>query len=112
MALRPVTQVAATEPGAKTAAAPVNNSRDPVCLHSVANIKPRQEFLATETYFGNKKQKIRTLAYLDTLSSHCFISEKLFKKMHDADPCRSSVQYTTESVVSQWLWTKMFILHL
>ena len=98
MALRPVTQVAATEPGAKTAAAPVNNSRDPVCLHSVTNIKPRQEFLAAETYFGNKKQKIRTQAYLDTLASHCFISEKLFQKLQDADPRRSSWQYTTDSV--------------
>ena len=85
MALRPVTQVAATEPGAKTAAAPVNNSRDPVCLHSVTNIKPRQEFLAAETYFGNKKQKIRTQAYLDTLASHCFISEKLFQKLQDVE---------------------------
>eukprot|EP00963_Diacronema_lutheri_P009241 scaffold832_cov409-Pavlova_lutheri.AAC.2 len=67
--LRPVTTVTGTEPGAKPAAAPVTKDGNPVCLHSLTNDRPRHEFLAAETYFGNKPHKVRTQAYLDTLAS-------------------------------------------
>eukprot|EP00963_Diacronema_lutheri_P003637 scaffold286_cov382-Pavlova_lutheri.AAC.1 len=93
--LRPVTTVAGTEPGAKPAAAPVTKDGNPVCLHSLSNDRPRHEFLAAETYFGNKPHKVRTQAYLDTLASYCFISERLFKELQQADPKGLSWQYTT-----------------
>jgi len=95
MALRPVTKVAGTEPGAKSAAAPVIKERDPVCLHSLTNSRPRHEFLAAETYFGKKPNKIRTQAYLDTLASYCFISERLFRTLKQSDPKGLSWEYTT-----------------
>ena len=87
-----------TGPGAKSAAAPDTNSKEPVCLHSLANHKPRQEFLAAETYFGCKPKKIRTQAYLDTLASHCFLSEKIFKELQAFDPQGLSWQYADDTV--------------
>ena len=87
-----------TGPVAKSAAAPDINSEEPVCLHSLANHRPRQEFLAAETYFGCKPQKIRTQAYLDTLASHCFLSENIFKELRAADPQGLSWQYTDDTV--------------
>eukprot|EP00963_Diacronema_lutheri_P002063 scaffold134_cov409-Pavlova_lutheri.AAC.3 len=97
VALRPVTIVNETEPGAKSAAAPVTKKRDPVCLHSLTNNRPRHEFLAAETYFGKKPNKIRTQAYLDTLASYCFISERLFDTLQQSDPQGLSWGYTSQS---------------
>ena len=86
MALRPVTSVSGTEPGAQQAAAPVTKLQECINLNSVAASRPRGEFLAAETYFGKKSQKIRTQAYLDTLASYCFISERLYDSLRQADP--------------------------
>eukprot|EP00963_Diacronema_lutheri_P000518 scaffold27_cov394-Pavlova_lutheri.AAC.1 len=97
VALRPVTIVTETEPGAKSAAAPATKKRDPVCLHSLTSNRPRHEFLAAETYFGKKPNKIRTQAYLDTLASYCFISERLFDTLRQSDPQGLSWGYTTQT---------------
>eukprot|EP00963_Diacronema_lutheri_P000659 scaffold42_cov432-Pavlova_lutheri.AAC.3 len=93
--LRPVTTVTGTEPGARPAATPVNKDGKPVSLHSLSNDRPRHEFLAAETYFGKKPKRVRTQAYLDTLASYCFISERLFTQLQQADPKGLSWQYTS-----------------
>ena len=97
MALRPVTSVSGTEPGAQQAAAPVTKLQECINLNSVAGSRPRGEFLAAETYFGKKSQKIRTQAYLDTLASYCFISERLYDSLRQADPTEVSWECTAAS---------------
>eukprot|EP00963_Diacronema_lutheri_P014505 scaffold3034_cov1150-Pavlova_lutheri.AAC.1 len=84
--LRLVTQTTGAESGASPAAALVNNERTLVCLNSLSNVRPRREFLPAETFFEMEANKIRTQAYLDTLASYLFISEKLIHELQSTNP--------------------------
>eukprot|EP00963_Diacronema_lutheri_P012540 scaffold1810_cov321-Pavlova_lutheri.AAC.1 len=57
---------------------------------------PRMEFLTTEAFLGTFDAKVCTKAYIDTLASFSFLSEKIFKQLQHRDPAKKTWFYTSE----------------
>ena len=54
-------------------------------LHAIDNLAPRKEFLTSQCSFGRRPAKVKSQAYLDTLSSFSFVTPQLLQRIQQAD---------------------------